>query len=192
MRTQITDPDVQLLASISGTIQQDYVTEGEDPWEGSPFEWIVRTGSSRRKGAIGEKLVAGWAAAKGLDVTRSPNSQADRVIEGHLVEIKFSTLWENGTYTFQQVREQAYNVLFCLGVSPFDAHAWVVPKDVLREHVIGVTGQHTGASGQDTAWMKNVSAANPPVWLRPYGGTLREAFAVLKSLGRDTNGQNGR
>ncbi len=184
MRTNITDPDVQLLVSISGALQLDYENPGTDPWEGSPFQWIVHTRSSRRKGAIGERLVAGWAAAKDLDVVRSPNSEADRVIDGHLVEIKFSTLWENGTYTFQQIREQTYDVLFCLGISPFDAHAWVIPKAVLREHVIGMTGQHTGAAGQETAWMKDVDPSNPPSWLRPYGGTLREAFSVLVGMGR--------
>jgi hypothetical protein len=91
---QIRDPEVLMLATIAGTLKGDYVREGpDDPWAGSPFAWI-RTRPSRQVGKIGEQLVAGWCAAKGLDVTRSSNSEADRVIAGRRVEIKFSTLWE--------------------------------------------------------------------------------------------------
>ena len=39
-------------------------------------------------GSIGEQLVAGWFAAKGLDVLRTGDSEADRVIDGKRVEIK--------------------------------------------------------------------------------------------------------
>lgn len=60
---EISDPDVRILASLSGTLAQDYAGEGTDPWEGSPFQWILSE-SSRRRGAIGEALVAGWCAEK--------------------------------------------------------------------------------------------------------------------------------
>jgi hypothetical protein len=56
--------------------------------------------------------VAGWCAAKGLDVTSSRNPEADRVIAGKRVEIKFSTLWESGVYKFQQIRDQDYEYFF--------------------------------------------------------------------------------
>ncbi len=66
-------------------------------------------------------------AAKGLAVERSRDSEADRVIAGVRVEIKFSTLWrDRGGYTFQQLRDQNYEVAVFLGISPFDAHCWVV------------------------------------------------------------------
>ncbi|MGH9180280.1 MAG: hypothetical protein ACRDY5_00990 [Acidimicrobiales bacterium] len=120
----IDDPEVQLLASIAGALRGDYVTGGADPWLGSPFEWIKKTPSSRRRGKIGEQLVAGWSAAKGLDVIASPDSEADRIIHGYRIEVKFSTMWETGIYRFQQVRDQNYDYAFCLGVAPFDAHAW--------------------------------------------------------------------
>jgi len=105
MSPQLVDPEVQLLASIAATLKADYVREGSaDPWAGSPFAWI-RTRPSRQVGKIGEQLVSGWCAAKGLDVVASHDSQADRVIAGRRVEIKFSTLWESGSYTFQQLRK---------------------------------------------------------------------------------------
>lgn len=146
---KIHDPEVQLLATLSATLEADYVSDPEDPWVGSPFAWILKQ-PSRTKGAIAEKLVAGWCATKGFDVVRSRHSDADRVVEGHRLEIKFSTMWKNGIYKFQQIREQGYDHCFCLGVSPFDARAWLLPKPVLRAHVIGHMGQHTGASGGDS------------------------------------------
>lgn len=180
--TEIKDPDVQILAGIAGVLQADYAPKGADPWAGSPFAWIL-TRPSRQKGAIGEQLVAGWCAAKGVDVTRSHNSDADRVIHGHRVEIKFSTRWESGVYKFQQIRDQEYDHLFCLGVSPFAAHAWLIPKPLLFQHVIGHTGQHTGASGTDTAWL-SFPSEKPHEWMTPYGGALGDAWRVLSRLDR--------
>lgn len=182
---QITDPDVQLLAGMASTLQSDYVNPSDDPWLGSPFAWI-RTRPSRQRGAIGEQLVAGWCAAKNFDVVRSHSSDADRVINGHRVEVKFSTLWASGVYKFQQIRNQQYDYLFCLGVSPFDAHTWLLPKSILAEHVIGHTGQHTGASGLDTAWI-SFAASLPHGWMAPYGPRLRDVAKVLTSIGRGTS-----
>jgi hypothetical protein len=44
------------------------------------------------------------------------------LINGHRVEIKFSTLWQEGIYNFQQIRDQNYEYAVCLGISPFEAH----------------------------------------------------------------------
>jgi hypothetical protein len=180
MADAATDPEVELLAAIAGTLRSDYVREGAlDPWDGSPFQWIKRIGSSRRIGKIGEQLVAGWCAAKGLDVTRSSSSQADRIIGGLAVEIKFSTLWESGVYKFQQIRDQNYEYAICLGISPQMAHCWVISKELLRLHVIGHLPQHRGREGTDTFWL-SVIVANPNAWLKECGGTLADAYAVLR------------
>lgn len=180
---QIVDLEVQALASIAAVLKSDYVKDGQaDPWAGSPFAWI-RTRPSRQVGKIGEQLVAGWCAAKGLDVTASHDSEADRIVGGHRVEIKFSTLWESGVYTFQQIRDQNYDYAILLGLSPFDAHCWVVSKDQLRMHVIGHTPQHAGKAGTDTFWL-SFPVTNPPAWLSQCGGTLAQAFDVLKRIQR--------
>lgn len=176
------DPEVQILAGISATLEADY-TEDDAAWRGSPFAWI-RTRPSRQKGAIGEKLVAGWLAARGFNVTRAKNSDADRVIENKAVEIKFSTLWENGSYTFQQLRDQQYDLAICLGISPFDAHCWVIEKrDILRywRETGDLSSQHGGASGSDTAWL-TVNPKAVQSWLRGHGGTLREGLAHISRL----------
>jgi hypothetical protein len=179
----ITDPEVQMLASIASVLRDDYIREGAaDPWAGSPFAWI-RTLPSRQVGKIGEQLVSGWSAAKGLDVTASPDSEADRIIAGHRVEIKFSTLWASGVYKFQQLRDQNYEYAICLGISPFDAHCWIIPKALLHLHVIGHTPQHTGRGGTDTFWL-SFPAIKPPLWLQPTGGTLSAAFSELQRVAR--------
>lgn len=178
----IKDPEVRILASISQALQVEYTSEDRE-WEGSPFAWI-KSRPSRQVGAIGEKLVAGWLAARDFNVSRSPDSDADRVIEGKRVEIKFSTLWANGGYKFQQLRDQNYELAICLGVSPFSAHCWVLPKgDILRlwkdEHKI--SSQHGGAGGSDTAWI-DVRIDSPPDWLAEYGGSLSDGIFALSKI----------
>jgi hypothetical protein len=178
---EVTDPEVRILAELSQTLRTEYA-EDELAWEGSPFQWI-KTRPSRQVGTIGEKLVAGWCAANDFDVTKPPNSDADRVIDGLLTEIKFSTLWAAGGYKFQQIRDQDYEIVICLGVSPFDAHCWVLPKSVLLEHVIGHTPQHGGQRGSDTAWI-HVDPNDVHPWTAPWGGSLAEAREVLQGLTR--------
>lgn len=176
----IIDPDVVLLAGISASLMSDYVNPMDDPWAGSPFAWI-KTRPSRQVGKIGEQLVAGWAAAKGLDVVGTADSEADRVIGGRRVEIKFSTIWAHGGYTFQQIRNQRYDFCFLLGLSPFSASAWAIPKHVLLERPFkpGLSHQHAGRAGSDTVWLQ-FRADSPPAWMSEYGGTLAAAYEVLR------------
>ena len=177
----ISDPEVQLLAGIAASLKGEYLdTELEAQWAGSPFAWI-RERPSRQRGKVGEQLVAGWCAAKGLNVNRSPDAEADRVIEGRRVEIKFSTLWKSGVYKFQQIRDQNYEYAVCLGICPLDAHCWVISKEILNEHVIGFTPQHRGRMGTDTFWL-SFPATEPPEWLRQCGGRLTVAFQILRSF----------
>lgn len=178
----IQDQDVQILAGLASAIAPDYARSNDDPWLGSPFQWILSV-PSRTKGAIGEALVAGWCAAKGFDVVRSRTSQADRIIHGHRIEIKFSTLWESGGCKFQQIRDQDYDYVFCLGLSPFDAHAWLIPKTVLQQHVIGHMGQHTGAGGSETGWL-GFQSGSPYDWMAPYGGRLGDVALLLSKNGK--------
>lgn len=181
MVPRIRDAEVQLLASIAAAIENDY-RSGATDWVHSPFGWI-KTLPSRSAGAVFEALVAGWCAAKGLDVMRSPDSDADRVIAGLRAEIKGSTLWRNGSYKFQQLRDQNYRIAVCIGISPFDAHCWVIEKTTIMELWSAgvISSQHGGASGSDTAWV-TVNPDKPPEWLRPLGGTLTEGFERIQSI----------
>lgn len=171
--------EFELFATAAKFIQKDFI-EGNEAWHDSPFEWVLHlpTGS---KGSLGKRLVKQWCALKELSVDRSPDSEADMLINGHRVEIKFSTLWKTGIYKFQQLRDQNYEYSILLGVSPFEAHCWVVSKVILKKYVIGHMGQHTGSAGQETAWL-TVAPQAPPQWLNQCGGTLEDAYKVLKSL----------
>ena len=171
--------DFDLLVSAANFIKEDLEKE-YTAWKDSPFEWVLSLPAGT-KGKLGKQLVIQWCALKGLAIDKSPDSESDMLINGHRVEVKFSTLWKNGIYKFQQIRDQNYEYSICLGISPFDTHCWVISKEILKEHVIGHLGQHTGSQGQETAWF-SVNPENPPIWLNSYGGTLEKAFSVLKPL----------
>ena len=172
-------PDFELLSSAANFLKDDFPINNP-AWKNSPFEWILKLPSAS-KGRLGQRLVFQWSALKGLPVDKSPDSEADMLINGHRVEVKFSTLWKTGIYKFQQIRDQNYEFGVFLGISPFEAHCWVISKKILQEFVIGHMGQHTGIAGKETAWL-TVNPDNPPVWLSTSGGTLEQAFKVLKNL----------
>lgn len=174
---RLRNKDVELLASISLGLRGEYEKAGVARWQGSPFEWILHR-PSRQRGKIGEQLIAGWCAARGLDVVRSPDSDADRIIEGARVEIKFSTEWENGQYVFQQLRDQNYTFLICLGISPFDAQVWILEKSKIPFEKL--KHQHGGERGHDTWWI-GFQPGHPPAWMQKRG-SLAEVYKVLARL----------
>ena len=184
MATKELSADFQLLATASSYIRKD-IHEGNKNWENSPFLWILNLPAGS-KGKVGKRLVSQWCALKGLTVDKSTDSEADMLINGHRIEVKFSTLWKSGIYKFQQIRDQNYEYCVCLGISPFEAHCWVISKAILKENVIGHLGQHTGSSGKDTAWI-TVNPSKPPEWMAQLGGSLEDAFSVLKSLRRKSH-----
>lgn len=172
-----------LLAEISESLQLDYKSGDDEAWANSRFGWLKRR-SSRQVGAIGERLVSGWLESRGFRIQPSPDPDADRLVDGHRVEIKFSTLWQNGCYKFQQLRNQNYEYALCLGISPHVAHCWVLPKAVIMDRWRrgdGIQSQHGGGRGSDTAWLSVVVAA-PDSWLTDFGGTLSDAEAILRRL----------
>ena len=180
--SKITQPQGQLFVKISSKLEKRYTqTASTDPWEGSPFAWILAE-ASRRKGKIGEELVEEWCTANGLIVTRTGDSEADRIINGKRVEIKFSTLWEHGFYKFQQIRDQDYDYIICLGISPFEIHCWVIPKDVARQLA---PSQHRGKQGKDTAWL-TVDPNSPQPVLGQYGGGLEKALELIRIISEHT------
>lgn len=184
MNRIIKNKDVQLLASISLGLRGEYEKTNAIRWKDSPFEWILHR-PSRQRGKIGEQLIAGWCAARGLDVVRSPDSDSDRIIEGARVEIKFSTEWESGQYVFQQIRDQNYRFLICIGISPFDAQAWIFEKKKIpfRE----LKHQHGGNHGHDTWWI-SLNPSNPPEWMCGRGSltNVYKTLAGFKKTSRNS------
>ena len=175
---EIEDSEVQLLAGCSITLREQH-PDREAIWKGSPFAWIEKR-PSRQKGAIAEKLISGYLALKGFDIIRSPDTEADRIIANKRAEIKTSFLWGNQTYKFQQLRDQNYDFALCLGISPFDACCWVIPKQIIMEKWRSgeIIPQHGGSSGTDTAWF-SVAPQSPPEWIDEWGGRLAEAVEKI-------------
>lgn len=170
------------IFDISNRLELEYrqsEAKKNKEWKNSPFQWLLGK-PSRQVGAIGEKLVSAWAESQGLKVLRTQDAEADRVINGHRVEIKLSTRWsQNGIYKFQQIRDQKYDYLFCLGLSPLEAHAWFIPKVIAMDtNYPEIQSQHGGKRGRDTKWL-SFKADAPPSWLAAYGGSLERVRDLI-------------
>jgi hypothetical protein len=170
-----TGADFQLLSSAATYIQSDLVS-AVDGWENSSLFWILSL-SAPAKGKLGRHLIATWCASKGFSVDRAEDKNANLIINGHRFATKFSTLWSNHIYKFQQIRDTGYDFLVCLGISPSDAHCWVFDRKTILSHV---TIQHKGTKGSEY-WL-SVNPTLPHEWLLEYGGSLDQAHAVMKKL----------
>ena len=175
------EPEMQLLVQCSDNLQKDYFS-GETIWEGSPFEWIEQKSSST-KGAIGKRLISKYLTHKGFNTQHSPGHGADRIIAGKRTSIKTSYLWEGGEYRFQQIRDQDYDFVLCFGISPFDAHCWVIPKQIIMDkwNTGEIASQHRGEEGRDTSWFA-VNPRTPPEWIKEWGGSLNETVAKIAEI----------
>ena len=120
------DTEFQLLAQAANFIKNEFDINYNE-WKDSPFRW-VKSLSSASKGKLGKRLISQWCALKDLSIDKAPDPEADILINGHRVEIKFSTLWKTGIYKFQQIRDQNYEYCICLGISPDKGHCWVISK----------------------------------------------------------------
>ena len=174
------DSEKRKIVAIAENLRSEYSSHNSG-WVGSPFAW-VKTLPPGTKGKIGEQLIERWCTSQNFDVRSSPNSQSDRIINGLPVEIKFSTLWQTGIYKFQQLRDQVYDIVICLGLSPHDIHCWVLSKDVILEQWgSGKIGQHGGGKAKETAWI-TVKPKSPQTWLTPQYGRPADAIKVLRQL----------
>jgi hypothetical protein len=119
-----------------------------------------------------------WCGLHGVTVGRSGDSDADRVIGGRPVGIKRSGLWESGIYKLQHIRDQEYDYVIRLRLSPFDAHDRANPTKVIRQHT---PPEHEGKRGKDTRWL-SFPASDPPAWLGQYWGDSAKAIGIIKGL----------
>ena len=108
------DTELETLFYIATSLKSTYIgDENSDPWANSPFAWI-KTRPSRQVGKIGEQLVAEWCRQKEFIVSKSGDSEADLVLNGHRIEIKFSTLWRSGVLLFSNCETKIMNMHFFL------------------------------------------------------------------------------
>ena len=176
-----TDSGFSRLVAASRNVQRRFVSADSDEWRDSPFEWLKKIPSPRTRGAQAERLVARWLSATGFAIAATGDTQADLLVNGRRAEVKMSTPWKgSGTYRFQQIRDQDYDFMICIGLSPSEAHCWVLSKALLLRQVIRQGyGQHGGAGSEDTAWLA-VDPHNPQSWLLPRNGDLNEALTLVR------------
>jgi site-specific DNA-methyltransferase (adenine-specific) len=164
-----------MFAATASYLQKE-IEEEKDPWKNSPIEWIINL-PPRKKGKLGGDLIATWLASKGEHIESAKDQSETLVIKGYRFAIKLSTLWAKGYYKFQQIRTEGYDYVLCFGVSPFEVHCWIFE----RQHALNnATQQHKGTKGSEY-WI-TIKPNDPPKWARGSGGTLEEAYKVLKKI----------
>jgi 16S rRNA G966 N2-methylase RsmD len=168
-------PEFEMLVATASYLKEN-LQKKSDLWKGSPFEWLTQI-PARQKGSLGSSLVAAWCASKGLSVEKSKDPGENLIINGSRVALKFSTLWSSGIYKFQQIRSSGYDYVLCFGISPNEAHCWVFK----REHAIkNAIPQHKSAKGAEY-WIE-IDVKQPPEWTKNYGGTLEDAYKILRNI----------
>jgi len=164
-----------LLTASARAVAHQYAAA--DEWAGSPFAYL-RTLPTASRAKAAEAMVEHALRQLGFRVAPRTAPSHDRVVEGQKVRIKFSTRWRTGLYTFQQVRDEEYDFLLLLGVSPQEGHLWVLSRTVALSLV-----------GHPTAWI-SFAPADPPVELRTAGGNLADlAPALIAAFGPPSNAQ---
>jgi len=161
--------DFIMLAATASYLHEELEDEN-DPWENSPFEWILQL-PARKKGKLARQLVASWLATKGISCELSGDSSETLKIGDYRFAIKFSSIWAKGFYKFQQIRAEGYDYVICLGISPFEAHCWVFDR---RYAIKNAKKQHA------TEYWITIDPEQPKGWVKEYGGTLDQAYRKLK------------
>ncbi len=165
--------------ALSAEYVDDFPTAEDLAWEGSPFNWI-RQEASGTKGKIGRDHARSILEGLGIAVGSVGTALT---ANGTEIRVKLSLEWGAGAFKFQQIRDEPFECVFCLGLYPEEAYGWLIPRgdlivDGVWQEREGLTPQHGGVAGTDTYWL-SVDPANPPAWLFPYGGNLTAFEAVL-------------
>ncbi len=153
------------------------------PWLATPFSFLKEV-PIKTRGKIGEDIITTWLRNKGFRVDVTPETAIDRIVNDKNVEIKFAMLGQDGSYTFNQLRNQNYDYVLCFGLSYDSAHCWFIPKvEIIKRWLARdiIKPQHSGKKGSDTAILKFKPSSSG--WLSQYGGTLREGLQkIITSL----------
>jgi len=107
--------------------------KNNDPYLNSPFR-VYKEMSSKKKGKYFELIVEQYLKKQGYNVTKSQNSDHDRVVNGKKLEIKGSMLWGEGThFRWQQIRtSQDYDVMCFVAIYPDRIELYGATKDVVK------------------------------------------------------------
>lgn len=170
---EIFSSEFKNLIKITSNFQSIY-DEKSDIWRNSPFEWIMHL-PARSKGKIAREILIKWLSNEGIILEREGGTNENLVINKKIYAVKFSSLWaDKNIYKFQQIRMDGPNFVICFGISPFEVHCWVMPKEVAIENG---SVQHKGSE----YWLK-VDLKKDKSWIHEYGGSISRALQVIKSI----------
>ena len=150
-----------ILEEIAYT-NPDWGLGKDEQWERSPFYFLHALPSST-KGRFGKNLLSEFLIRKGCQVEHVRGRKNDIVVnKKHKCALKFSLLWEDGRYAFQQVRAEGWDFLLCFGISPNDtAHLWYATRGTYAS----IEQQHS----QESRWT-HIKPDQTKEWL--HGGDL--------------------
>jgi hypothetical protein len=175
------DADAALL-SASNTLADRRRADTADPWEHSPFRWI-RTMPAPSRAKVAVDIVDLVLRGAGFVVVPRTGPGHDRVVQSTRVQVRFSTLWSAGWYTFQKIKASpGYDAMVLLGLSPRGAHAWVVDQD---------TAVALAAAGTEAGWLTVNPASPPPLLAHAGGSPARFLSASAAHFGAPTGPPHG-
>lgn len=126
----ITPQDIQTFSSHTLAKLERKV----DPYQDSEF-LVYKQMSSKKKGKYFELIVEEFLRNKGYIVSKSLNSDHDRVVNGKKLEIKGSLLWGSGThFRWQQIRtNQDYDIICFVAIYPDRIELFGSTKEIVKE-----------------------------------------------------------
>ena len=153
-----------------------------DPYIGSRNEWFKRL-SSKRKGKAGELMVGSTLESNGVEVCSSKQARKEKLVDstiklsdydlflksmGLRAEVKTSTMWgEGANFTFQQIRDQEYDIIIFQFILPNEELLYYCTKDDALNHImIDGHGQHGGGDATETYWI-TFDLENVPDYIIP-------------------------
>jgi len=158
-----------------------------DPYRGSQNEWFKNL-SSKRKGKAGELMVGASLESEGLNVCSSKQARKDKLVDtsiklsdydlyvrslGLRAEVKTSTMWGEGkNFTFQQIRNQDYDIIIFQFILPNEVKLFYCTKDdAVNNIMIDGHGQHGGGDATETFWI-TFDLNNVPNYIIPIAELL--------------------
>jgi site-specific DNA-methyltransferase (adenine-specific) len=165
------------LASTASYLQRD-LEAMSDLWKDSPFEWVLQL-PPRSKGKLARELLMSWCTKNGLDPRKQTETSEALVINNKTYAIKFSMLWKNGNYQFQQIKSDGPEYILCFGISPFTAHCWVFERGYAIKH-----GKKQHKGGNKAEYWVAINPSRIPDWAQEHGGELDKALQIIKSYSK--------
>ena len=160
--------EVSIALAVSEALAANPPPAYTGRWAGSPFKWVL-TRPPAVKGKVGVAVLQNLLEQMGYTVSRGSGVKNTIGVNGVVLKVKVSFEWASeggrpGGFAFEQIKDQKYDLLVMLAVSPRSVSLWCVPKDVAMENSIY---QHA----KESRWVRFDTGA-PPTWLSPYGGEL--------------------